>query len=52
MFLACGDNPFAQHAAKVGQNLEVVVMAGRVVKEDLRRVGELASSGPVNYSQG
>jgi hypothetical protein len=38
------DQPFAQHAAEMRQHLQVVVMAGGLVEQDLRRVRELSSS--------
>ena len=38
------NNSIAQHATKMGQHLEVVVMAGGLVKQDLRRIGKLSSS--------
>jgi hypothetical protein len=44
VLLARLDESFAQHAAKMGQHFEVVVMAGGLVKQDLRRVGELSSA--------
>jgi hypothetical protein len=37
-------NSFAQHAAKMGQHLEVVVMAGGLIKQDLCGVRELSST--------
>ena len=44
MFLPCRNNSFAQHATKMRQHLQVVVVAGGLVEEDLRGVRELSSS--------
>jgi hypothetical protein len=44
MLLSRLDQSFAQHATKMRQHLQVVVMAGGLVEQDLRRVRELSSS--------